>query len=84
MSEERLFGLLICLAGGVIAFVIIVGGIVCLADDAYTFGEYLTDLANVWPYLIGAIVAVLLRSLVRGRNGNGHADTKPASPPHDR
>jgi hypothetical protein len=84
VSEERLFGLLICLAGGVIAFVIIVGGIVCLADDGYTFAEYLTDLTNVWPFLIGAIVSVLLRSLIRTRNGNGHADTKPASPPHDR
>jgi hypothetical protein len=83
VTEERLFGLLICLAGGVIAFVILVGGIVCLADDAYTFGEYLSDLANVWPYLIGAIVAVLLRSLVRQRNGNGgHADK--THPPHDR
>ena len=81
MTEERLFGLLICLAGGVIAFVIIVGGIVCLADNAYTFNEYLEDLTNVWPYLIGAIAAVLLRPLVRGRNGNGG---KPAGPPHDR
>jgi hypothetical protein len=76
VSEERLFGLLICLAGGVIAFVILVGGLVCLADEGYTFGEYLQDLTNVWPYLIGAIVAVLLRSLVRSRNGNG----KPAQP----
>jgi TRAP-type C4-dicarboxylate transport system permease small subunit len=80
VSEERLFGLLICLAGGVIAFVIIVGGVVCLADQGYTFAEYLSDLTNVWPYLIGAIAAVLLRSLVRQRNGNGKA----ASPPHDR
>jgi hypothetical protein len=72
MNEDRLFALLIYLAGGVIAFVIIVGGIVCLADDGYTFGEYLTDLANVWPYLIGAIAAVLVRSIVKGRNGNSH------------
>lgn len=75
MSDEKIFTYLIALAGGVIAFVIVVGGIVCLADDQYTFAEYLTDLTNVWPYLAGAVVAVLLRSLVRsrnGKNGNGH------------
>ena len=69
MSDEKIFSLLIALAGGIIAFVILVGGIVCLADKNYTFAEYLKDLTNVWPYLAGAIVAVLLRSLVRTRNG---------------
>lgn len=74
MSDEKIFSYLIALAGGVIAFVIVVGGVVCLIDDQYTFAEYLTDLTNVWPYLVGAIVAVLLRSLVSSRNGkkNGH------------
>ena len=69
MTDDRLFAGLILLAGGVIAFVIVVGGIVCLADDGYTFAEYLTDLTNVWPYLAGAVLAVLGRSLIRGRNG---------------
>ena len=65
MNDEKIFSYLIGLAGGVIAFVIVVGGIVCLVDDQYTFAEYLTDLTNVWPYLVGAIVAVLLRGLTR-------------------
>ena len=79
MSDESIFTYLIALAGGVIAFVIVVGGIVCVFDKTYTFSEYLTDLANVWPYLAGAIVAVLLRGLTRAdarkkRNG-GNGDT---------
>lgn len=69
MTDDRLFGLLICLAGGVIAFVIVVGGLVCLSDDQYTFEQYLTDLANVWPYLAGAVLAVLGRAFIRSRNG---------------
>jgi hypothetical protein len=72
VSEERLFSGLILLAGGVIAFVIVVGGVVCIIDDTYNFNAYLQDLANVWPYLIGAIAAVLVRGLIRTRNGNGH------------
>lgn len=76
MNDDKVFALLIYLAGGVIAFVIIVGGIVCLEDDTYNFNAYLQDLANVWPYLVGAIAAVLIRSLVTNRNGkrngNGH------------
>jgi hypothetical protein len=71
-TDERLFYWLILLAGGVIGFVIVVGGIVCLIEEGYTFEMYLTDLTNVWPYLIGAIGAVLLRSAIIGRrNGNG-------------
>jgi hypothetical protein len=69
VSEEKLFTALIALAGGVIAFVIIVGGIVCITQENYTFNEYLQDLTNVWPYLAGAIIAVLLRGISR-RNGN--------------
>jgi TRAP-type C4-dicarboxylate transport system permease small subunit len=76
-SDERLFTILIGIAAGVIAFVIVVGGIVCVADSAYTFSEYLTDLTNVWPYLVGAIVAVLLRSLIRARNGHNGKEHSP-------
>ena len=65
MSDEKIFTYLIALAGSVIAFVIVVGGIVCVLDQQYTFAEYLKDLTNVWPYLAGAIVAVLLRGLTR-------------------
>ena len=71
MKDETLFTILVGIAAGVIAFVIVVGGIVCVADQQYTFQAYLTDLTNVWPYLVGAIVAVLLRSLIKTRNGNG-------------
>jgi hypothetical protein len=70
MNDDKIFNLLICLAGGVLAFVIIVGGIVCLTEDGYTFNEYLQDLTNVWPYLIGAIAAVIVRSLIATRNNN--------------
>lgn len=79
MDDEKIFTYLIGLAGGIIAFVIVVGGIVCVLDKAYTFAEYLKDLTNVWPYLAGAIVAVLLRGLTREdkrrrRNGNGNTE----------
>ena len=68
-SDENLFAILIYIAAFVITFVIVVGGIVCLIDSEYTFAAYLNDLQAVWPYLAGAVVAVLLRSLVRKRNG---------------
>lgn len=75
MTDEKMFTYLIALAGGVIAFVIVVGGIVCVLDKNYTFAEYLTDLTNVWPYLAGAVVAVLLRSLVRSREAKTPPDS---------
>ena len=71
INDEALFTILIGIAASIIAFVVVVGGIVCVIDESYTFGAYLSDLTNVWPYLVGAIVAVLLRSLIRTRNGNG-------------
>ena len=65
--------MLIALASGVIAFVIVVGGIVCVFDSSYTFAEYLKDLTHVWPYLAGAVIAALLRSFVatKGKKEGG-------------
>lgn len=77
MAEAKVFNLLIALAAGVVVYVIIVGGIVCIKDSEYTFNEYLTDIAQVVPYLFGAILAVVLRGIVSGRK-NGNGNNKPA------
>ncbi len=68
-NDERLFTLLIYLAIGVIGWVIVVGGVIAIREETYTFNSYLRDIAVVVPYLFGAIAAVLLRALVRQRNG---------------
>lgn len=73
MKEERIFSWLVALAAGVVVYVIVVGGIVCIKDNRYDFGAYLTDVAQVAPYLFGAIAAVLLRSRIT-RNGKHSPD----------
>jgi uncharacterized membrane protein len=73
VNETRVFNLLIALAAGVVVYVIVVGGIVCTRDNAYTFNEYLTDIAQVVPYLFGAIIAVVLRGF--RRNGKKDDET---------
>lgn len=70
MNETRVFNYLIALAAGVVVYVIVVGGVVCIRDTNYTFNEYLTDIAQVVPYLFGAIVAVVLRGISWRKNGN--------------
>jgi uncharacterized membrane protein len=73
MSETKVFNLLIALAAGVVVYVIVVGGIVCIRDNSYDFGAYLTDIAQVVPYLFGAIIAVVLRGITSERKtGNGN------------
>ena len=82
-NDERLFTLLIYIAVGMIMYVTVIGGIVCIKESAYNYADYLSDLTNVVPYLFGAVIAVLLRSLVRTRNGNGNGKPKPP-PQYDR
>lgn len=42
----------------------IVGGILCVQDAAYTFAEYLSDLTSLWTILASALVGTTGRALL--------------------
>ena len=57
-----------------VLFVAVVGGIVCVTDDAYTFAAYLEDMSGIYRLLAVAIFGVLAQALLpvierAGRNG---------------
>lgn len=58
---------------GVVLFVVVVGGIVCVKDDRYDFAEYVGDLNGVYTLLgtaiVGALAQAFLPRLDREVNG---------------
>lgn len=70
---DNLLTVLVLFVLGVFAYVVIVGGILCLLDRGYDFAEYLDDLSRLQPILIGAVVGAVGRELLpllrRDRDG---------------
>lgn len=63
MSVEWLFSAIVFAALTIITLVVVVGGIVCVQDEAYTFNEYLNDLSHLWTVLASALLGTLGRAL---------------------
>jgi hypothetical protein len=63
VTVEWLFSAIVFAALGIIVIVVVVGGIVCIKDDTYTFAEYLTDLSGLWTVLGSALLGTLGRAL---------------------
>ena len=55
-----------------VAFIVVVGGIVCVRDDHYTFSQYLGDLTGVYKLLLGAVAAAFGNVYAAShKNGDG-------------
>ena len=50
-----------------IAWVVVVGGIVCVKEEEYTFAEYLGDLAGIHRLLLTAILAAVGHAIMQLR-----------------
>jgi len=70
---DNLLTVLVLFVLGVIGYVIVVGGILCLLDRGYDFADYLNDLSRLQPVLIAALFGALGRELLPllHRNGKG-------------
>lgn len=72
---ENLLTMVVLLVLGIVAYVVVVGGILCIKESDYTYSQYLSDLTRLHGLLIAAIVGALGRALVplldRRVNGNG-------------
>jgi len=69
---DNLITVLVLFVLGVLGYVIVVGGILCLLDRGYDFAEYIDDLSRLQPVLIGAIVGAIGREIapaLQRRNG---------------
>jgi hypothetical protein len=62
MSVEWLFSAIVVAALTIICLVVVVGGIVCVQDEDYSFAEYLGDLSNLWAVLISALLGTMGRA----------------------
>lgn len=52
-----LFMLIVYFSLGITAFIVIIGGIVCVKDDNYSFSEYVVDVGSVYRLLAAAVAA---------------------------
>lgn len=64
MTVEWLFSAIVLTSLGIITLVVIVGGILCVQDQSYTFNEYLHDLSSLWTILMSALLGTTGRALL--------------------
>jgi hypothetical protein len=56
-KSSNVFTAIVVVCLFLVAFIVVIGGIVCVRDNDYTFSQYLADLAGVYKLLIGAVAA---------------------------
>jgi hypothetical protein len=64
--SERLDGLVLAIAYtalGLTAFVVVVGGLVCILDNGYPFAQYISDLRQMSSWMIAAGIVVAAKML---------------------
>ena len=64
--SERLDGLVLAIAYtalGLTAFVVVVGGLVCILDHGYPFAQYISDLRQMSSWMIAAGIVVAAKML---------------------
>ena len=61
---DNLLTVLVLFVLGVFAYVVIIGGIVCVTEHGYPFADYLDDLSRLQPILIGAVIGAVGRELL--------------------
>lgn len=62
--DSRLFEAIVYIALGLVAYIVVLGGIVCVKDEDYTFTQYLVDIKGVYKLLVVAIIGAIARELV--------------------
>ena len=60
---NNLLTVLVLFVLGVMSYVIVVGGILCIQDKGYEFSDYLDDLARLQPILVAAVIGAVGREL---------------------
>jgi nitrogen fixation/metabolism regulation signal transduction histidine kinase len=75
-TTAKLLSFVVIVALGIVVFVVLVGGIVCISDKEYDFGEYLKDLNAVYKLFLTAVLGILARAVLpmieqrsNGKNG---------------
>jgi uncharacterized membrane protein len=73
---DTLVVIIVYVALGLIAYVVVVGGIVCVLDNGYAFSQYVSDLRQMYKWLLAAAVLVAIKLMLpqfrverRQRNG---------------
>lgn len=56
---SNLFAAIVYVSLGIVCFVVVVGGIVCITDGSYDFNEYITDLTGIYKVLLTAVVSAV-------------------------
>ena len=69
LRSSSIFTVIVIVCLFLVAFIVIVGGIVCVRDPNYNFSEYLADLTSVYKLLIGAVAAAFGNVYVSKQNG---------------
>ena len=64
MSDTWLLGAIVLVCLTCVMVVVLVGGIVCVTDDDYSFAEYVSDLKGVYKLLLSAILGAVARALL--------------------
>ncbi len=66
---RTLFGMIVFFCLGLVAFITVVGGIVCITDGGYDFAEYVQDLTQVYKLLVAAVLSAVGHAIVGRSEG---------------
>lgn len=69
-KTSSIFTVIVVVCLFLVAFIVVVGGIVCVRDPNYNFSQYLADLTSVYKLLIGAVVAAFGNVYVASKSGD--------------
>ena len=61
---DNLITVMVLFVLAVIMYVIVVGGILCIVQDSYSYAQYLKDLSRLQPILVAAVLGALGRALL--------------------
>jgi hypothetical protein len=69
--SAKLIDYIVYVSLGLVAYIVVIGGILCIKDNNYNFTEYVVDLRGVYKLLLVAVIGVIGRDFGKRRNGNG-------------
>lgn len=67
-KQSSVFTVIVIVCLFLVAFIVVVGGIVCVRDPNYNFSQYLADLTSVYKLLLGAVAAAFGNAYVSQRD----------------
>jgi hypothetical protein len=75
-AASRLLVWVVIVALLITAYVVVIGGVVCIRDDDYTFAEYVADLGAIYRLLATAVVGAIAHGWLEQQNRKGEVDAK--------